>query len=91
MTGKIAVDRVEPTGCEVGVGFADDVAAVVDVVNVSAIATDHFVGTCATIEGVATGAADQGVGQAVADQHVVEITAGQVLDVDQGVAARAPR
>jgi hypothetical protein len=78
------VDGVDAARCG-GIGFRDDVAGVVDDIEVAAVAAEHRVGSGSAIEGVVAGAAIEDVITTVTSEIVVEAAAGEVLDADQRV------
>jgi hypothetical protein len=86
---QVAVNEVVAAAGEVGVAFDDQVAEVVDVVVVAAVATDQGVGTAFAVEAVVAEAAFEAVVAVVAAQPVVVLAADEVFDVDQGVVAGA--
>ncbi|MCY1281201.1 hypothetical protein D9M70_300060 [compost metagenome] len=78
----VAVDRIGAASTGRGVGFTDDIAGILDVIDIGAIATNHRVRALTSIEHV---------GGTASRESVVVVRTGQVLDPQKGVGARAPR
>ncbi|MNN02412.1 hypothetical protein D3C81_1150710 [compost metagenome] len=84
-----AVDAIGAAGAGRGIGLADDIAGIVDVVEIGAIATDQAVGTGGAVELVAAQATAEGVGGRITGQLVVIGAAREVFEVQQGVCTGA--
>ena len=85
--GEAEADRRPYRVDAAAAGLVDDVAGIVDDINIGASATDQHVGAAGAVEQVVAAAATEHIGAAIAGERVVAAAASDVLDVvDQGKA-----
>ncbi|MNF70168.1 hypothetical protein D3C84_520690 [compost metagenome] len=69
---EVAINGIGATGVGDSIGFADDIADIVDVVEVGTIAASHPVHATAAIKGIVAGATIEDVAVCAADKDIGE-------------------